>query len=66
VLWKFKINGPSLHCWRDGWYSYISGCDETFRAIRIADGKEVFNVSSEAYRCLAGLMDQAAYFELSY
>ena len=29
--------------------AFIAGCDELFRAIRIADGKEVFHVSSGAY-----------------
>jgi len=64
VLWKFRINGP-VHCTAgvmDG-IAYISGCDETFRAIRIADGKEVFNVSSEAYTGASPLlMAGAAYF----
>ena len=64
LIWKFRINGP-VHCTAgvmDG-IAYISGCDETFRAIRIADGKEVFNVSSEAYTGASPvLMDQAAYF----
>ena len=29
--------------------AHIAGCDETFRAIRIADGKEVFHIASGAY-----------------
>jgi hypothetical protein len=29
--------------------AYVAGCDEVFRGIRIADGKEVFRVSSGAY-----------------
>jgi outer membrane protein assembly factor BamB len=29
--------------------AYIAGCDEVFRAIRIADGKELFTVASGAY-----------------
>jgi len=64
LLWKFRINGP-VHCTAgvmDG-IAYISGCDEAFRAVRIADGKEVFNVSSEAYTGASPvLMAEAAYF----
>jgi eukaryotic-like serine/threonine-protein kinase len=64
VLWKFRINGP-VHCTAgvmEG-IAYISGCDETFRAVRIADGKEIFNVSSEAYTGASPLlMAGAAYF----
>jgi outer membrane protein assembly factor BamB len=29
--------------------AFIAGCDELFRGIRIADGKEMFSVSSDAY-----------------
>ena len=49
LLWKFKTNGP-VHSTpiADG-MAFIAGCDELFRAIRISDGKEVFNVSSGAY-----------------
>ena len=48
--WKFKTNGPvhSTPGIADG-MAFIAGCDELFRAIRISDGKEVFNVSSGAY-----------------
>jgi outer membrane protein assembly factor BamB len=50
LLWKFKTNGPvhSTPGIADG-MAFIAGCDELFRAIRISDGKEVFNVSSGAY-----------------
>jgi len=50
VLWQFRINGP-VHCTVSiaGGVAYVSGCDEIFRAIRISDGKEVYNVSSGAY-----------------
>ena len=64
LLWKFGINGP-VHCTAgvmEG-IAYISGCDEAFRAVRIADGKEVFNVSSEAYTGASPvLVAEAAYF----
>jgi outer membrane protein assembly factor BamB len=29
--------------------AFIAGCDEVFRAIRISDGKEMFNVASGSY-----------------
>src|SRR5215510_7013664 len=50
VAWKFKTNGPvhSTPGIADG-IAFIAGCDELFRAIRVSNGKEVFNVSSGAY-----------------
>jgi outer membrane protein assembly factor BamB len=50
VLWKFKTNGP-VHSTPSIWngIAFIAGCDEMFRAIRVSDGKEMFNVSSGAY-----------------
>jgi outer membrane protein assembly factor BamB len=50
LLWQFKINGP-VHCTVSiaNGIAYVSGCDEVFRAVRISDGKEVFNVPSGAY-----------------
>jgi outer membrane protein assembly factor BamB len=50
LLWKFKTNGPvhSTPSISDG-MAFIAGCDEVFRAIRISNGKEVFNVSSGSY-----------------
>ena len=43
--------------------AFIAGCDEMFRAIRIADGKEVFNVSSGAYTGASpALRDGAAFY----
>ncbi|MEW5975819.1 MAG: PQQ-binding-like beta-propeller repeat protein [Acidobacteriota bacterium] len=64
LVWKFRISGP-VHCTAgvsEG-LAYISGCDETFRAIRIADGKEAFNVPSEAYTGASpAFLGQTAYF----
>ncbi len=64
LVWKFRINGP-VHCTAgvmDG-IAYISGCDETFRGVRISDGEEVFNVSTGAYTGASpALMAQAVYF----
>lgn len=50
LLWKAKTDGPvhATPAVRDG-IAYIAGCDEILRGIRIADGREVFAVSSEAY-----------------
>jgi outer membrane protein assembly factor BamB len=33
----------------DGGTAYVTGCDALFRALRIADGKELFRISSGAY-----------------
>ena len=42
--------------------AYISGCDETFRGIRVADGREVLNVPVGAYMgASAALAGGAAY-----
>ena len=50
LAWKFKTNGP-VHSTPSIWngIAFIAGCDEMFRGIRVADGKEMFSVSSEAY-----------------
>ena len=50
LSWKFKTNGP-VHSTPSIWngIAFIAGCDEMFRGIRVADGKEMFSVSSEAY-----------------
>ena len=50
VVWKVEFQGyvhatPSV---ADG-VAYISGCDETFRGIRIDDGREVLNIPIGAY-----------------
>ncbi len=50
LLWKLKTNGP-VHS--TGGVSngmiFVAGCDEVFRAVSIADGREVFTVTSGAY-----------------
>jgi outer membrane protein assembly factor BamB len=50
LLWKARTDGPvhATPAVRDG-IAYIAGCDEFLRGIRIADGREVFSVSSGAY-----------------
>lgn len=50
LLWKVRTNGyvhgtPAV---RDG-VAYVAGCDEIFRAIRIADGKELLTIPVGAY-----------------
>jgi outer membrane protein assembly factor BamB len=43
--------------------AFIAGCDELFRAIRISNGKEVFNVSSGAYTGASpALRDGSAFY----
>jgi outer membrane protein assembly factor BamB len=43
--------------------AYIAGCDEVLRAIRVADGKEIFAVSSGAYTGASPLIHQGrAYY----
>jgi eukaryotic-like serine/threonine-protein kinase len=50
LIWKFRTGGP-VHCTAgvSNGMAHIAGCDEMFRAIRIADGKEVFHIASGAY-----------------
>jgi outer membrane protein assembly factor BamB len=50
VLWKVQTQGPvhATPAVRDG-VAFIAGCDEILRAIRIADGRELFTMSSGAY-----------------
>ena len=47
MLWKIRTGGP-FHSTPGvaGGLAFVAGCDEVFRAIRIADGKELFSVSS--------------------
>jgi outer membrane protein assembly factor BamB len=50
LLWKAQTEGPvhATPAVRDG-VAYIAGCDEILRAIRIADGRQLFTMSSGAY-----------------
>jgi outer membrane protein assembly factor BamB len=50
LLWKAQTEGPvhATPAVRDG-IAYIAGCDEVLRAIRIADGRQLFTMSSGAY-----------------
>ncbi|MGI8732388.1 MAG: PQQ-binding-like beta-propeller repeat protein [Pyrinomonadaceae bacterium] len=64
LLWKVKTNGP-VHSTPSvaGGVAYIAGCDEFFRAIRIADGRELFTISSGAYTGASpALRGNAAYY----
>lgn len=50
VAWKARTDGP-VHATplvREG-VAYVAGCDEVLRAIRVADGREMFTMSSGAY-----------------
>jgi outer membrane protein assembly factor BamB len=50
LLWKVQTQGPvhATPAVHEG-VAYIAGCDEILRAIRIADGRELFKMSSGAY-----------------
>jgi outer membrane protein assembly factor BamB len=64
LIWKFRTQGP-VHCTAgvSNGNAHIAGCDETFRAIRIADGKELFHVASGAYTGASpALVGQKAYY----
>jgi outer membrane protein assembly factor BamB len=64
TAWAFETEGQ-VHATvsvADG-LAYVTGCDALLRGIRVADGQEMFHVSSEAYTgaspCLVG--DRAYY-----
>jgi eukaryotic-like serine/threonine-protein kinase len=64
LLWKLKTNGPvhSTGGIANG-LIFIAGCDEIFRAVRIADGLEAFTVVSGAYTGASpALMDGSAFY----
>jgi outer membrane protein assembly factor BamB len=64
VVWKARTDGP-VHCTAgiaDG-LAFIAGCDEIFRAIRISDGREMYQVVSGAYTGASpALVGQFAYY----
>jgi len=64
VHWKF-LTGGYVHCTPgvDAGMAFIAGCDENFRGIRIADGKEVFHISSGGYNAASpAISAQTAFF----
>lgn len=64
LIWKFRTQGP-VHCTAgvSQGIAYIAGCDEFFRAVRISDGKEIFNVASGSYTAASpAVLKQRAYF----
>jgi len=64
LVWKFRTQGP-VHCTAGvaNGVAHIAGCDETFRAIRIADGRELFHVASGAYTGASpALVGSTAYY----
>jgi outer membrane protein assembly factor BamB len=64
LRWKVLTKGmvhatPAV---KDG-LAYIAGCDAIFRAIRIADGREMFEIAAGAYTGASPLVDgEKAYF----
>ena len=64
LLWKLKTNGP-VHSTGGvtGGLIFIAGCDEIFRGVRIADGRETFSVASGAYTGASpALMEGSAFY----
>jgi outer membrane protein assembly factor BamB len=64
LLWKFTTTNyvhatPVI----SGGVAYLAGCDEVFRGIRIADGKQVMQMSSGGYTGASpALVDNWAFF----
>jgi outer membrane protein assembly factor BamB len=50
LLWKYQTNGP-VHCTPaiDANRTFVTGCDEVFRALDLATGNELFSVPLGAY-----------------
>ncbi|MGH9785468.1 MAG: PQQ-binding-like beta-propeller repeat protein, partial [Terriglobia bacterium] len=64
LRWKVQTEGPvhATPAVRDG-LAFIAGCDEMFRAIRIADGKQAFEIRAGAYTGASPALDgNRAYF----
>ena len=64
LRWKVLTQGqvhatPGVH---DG-LTFVTGCDAMFRAIRIADGEEIYQIPSGAYTAASPVLDgDRAYF----
>ena len=67
LIWKFKTDNY-VHATASAarGIAYIAGCDETFRGIRIATGREIFRTSAGGYTgsspALSSQSAQSAYF----
>ena len=64
LRWKFQTEGP-VHATPAvlGDLAFIAGCDAKFRAIRIADGKQAYEISIGAYTGASPVVDgDRAYF----
>ncbi|MGH6959476.1 MAG: PQQ-binding-like beta-propeller repeat protein, partial [Dongiaceae bacterium] len=50
LLWKAKTEGP-VHCTPAvaGGVTFVSGCDERFRAVQVSTGKELYQIPFGAY-----------------
>lgn len=64
LLWKVETKAQvhATPAVRDG-VAYIAGCDEMLRAIRVADGRELFAMSSGSYTAASpAIVDSRAYY----
>jgi outer membrane protein assembly factor BamB len=64
LRWKFQTDGPvhATPAVRNG-LAFIAGCDETFRAIRVADGTQAYQIVAGAYTGASPVIDgDRAYF----
>jgi outer membrane protein assembly factor BamB len=64
VAWQFHTNGP-VHATASvaAGLAYISGCDGVLRGIRVADGKEMVEITTGSYTGASpALSADAAYF----
>jgi outer membrane protein assembly factor BamB len=64
LRWKFQTEGP-VHATPavSNGLAFIAGCDETFRAIRIADGTQAYAITAGAYTGASPVLEaDRAYF----
>ena len=64
LRWKFQTGGP-VHATPavQGPVAFVAGCDEVFRAVRIADGKQEYQIAAGAYTGASPVVDgDRAYF----
>jgi outer membrane protein assembly factor BamB len=63
--WKFETEGQPVHATPavHAGMAFIAGCDESFRAVSLADGKEIFQVPAGANTAASPLIEgDRAYF----
>lgn len=64
LVWKLKTDGPvhATAAVANG-LAFVAGCDEVFRAVRVSDGQQVYQVASGAYTgASAALADGSAFY----